>query len=99
MDFPCFAAEDPTEWLNHIEQFSKYQESIRLPFFLTTWKVKQNESGRDFNMARTGYEITWESSGKVVVRFGPTENENLDESLSRIIQLGLLREYQPEFES
>jgi hypothetical protein len=43
--------------------------------------------------------ITWQIFEKeLLIRFGPTEAEDYDESLSRIQQEGTLWEYQQKFE-
>ena len=43
--------------------------------------------------------MTWLTFEKELwARFGPTECENFDEALSRIRQVGSLRDYQQEFE-
>ena len=43
--------------------------------------------------------MTWEFfEEELLASFGPTECENFDETLSRVRQVGSLREYQKEFE-
>ena len=43
--------------------------------------------------------VTWELfEEELWARFGPTECEDFDEALSKVRQIGSLREYQKEFE-
>lgn len=43
--------------------------------------------------------MTWELfKEELWARFGPAEGENFDEALSRVTQVGSLRDYQREFE-
>jgi hypothetical protein len=44
-------------------------------------------------------EVTWAVfEEELCARFGPTDDEDFDEALSHIRQVGSLREYQQEFE-
>ena len=43
--------------------------------------------------------VTWELfKEKLLARFGPVDCEDFDEALSKIRQIGSLRDYQKEFE-
>ncbi|KAA8535341.1 hypothetical protein F0562_030344 [Nyssa sinensis] len=66
-----------------------------------TWKGRPTSGGSGC-VGRTreeGRALTWEDfEDELWSRFGPTECEDFDEALSRIKQVGSLREYQREFE-
>lgn len=50
-------------------------------------------------LSREGRTVTWEAFVEELwARFGPTDCEDYDEALLRVIQTGSLRDYQKEFE-
>lgn len=105
LEFPRYSGTDPTEWLTKANQFFDFQatpdnEKVSLASYHMqgeanewwqwlhrTYKVEDNK------------EVTWEIFvDELWARFGPTDCEDFDESLSKIRQLGSLRDYQKEFE-
>ena len=99
-----FTGDDPTEWLNRVEQFFDYQntpESQRVPLasFHLEGEANQWWQWLHCTYKEEGLTVTWASFEKeLCARFGLTECEDFDEALSRIKQSGSLRDYQQEFE-
>jgi hypothetical protein len=104
MDFPRYAGDDPTVWLNRVVQYFAY------PHILDDQKVPlaafhlESEANQWWQWLQKVYRedqlpITWDTFEKeLLIRFGPTEFEDYNEALSKIHQKGTLREYQQEFE-
>lgn len=104
LEFPKFAGDDPTEWLHKAEKFFRFQsttKSQKVP--LASFHLEKEADQWWQWMYRTyqeeGKEVTWSIFVEELwSRFGPTDCEDFDESLSRIRQTGSLRDYQREFE-
>lgn len=104
IEFPRFSGDDPTEWMTKVDQFFDYQKTDDSEkVYLASYHL-QGEANQWWRwLKRTYHEEGKEISWKIVVdelwsRFGPTECEDFDESLSKIRQVGPLRDYQREFE-
>ena len=88
MEFPRFFGDDPTEWLNHVDQFFKFQEidadqKVRLASFHL-----EGEANQWWQWFRKAFvegqgSISWEAfEDEVRARFGPPDSEDFDEALS-----------------
>ncbi|XP_040996109.1 uncharacterized protein LOC121242288 [Juglans microcarpa x Juglans regia] len=104
LEFPRFSGEDPTEWFNRVEQFFEYQGTAEnQKVFMAAYHL-EGEANQWWQWLRRtlqedGRAIPWEQfEEELWARFGPSGCEDFDEALSRIRQLGTLRDYQREFE-
>lgn len=104
LEFPRFSGEDPTEWFNRVKQFFEYQGTAEnQKVFMAAYHL-EGEANQWWQWLRRtlqedGRAIPWEQfEEELWARFGPSECEDFDEALSRIRQLGTLRDYQREFE-
>ena len=104
LEFPRFTGSGPTEWFTRVKQFFDYQVtpgSQKVP--LASYHM-EGEANQWWKWLKRAYkeenqEITWELfQDELWARFGPTEDEDYDEALSKIKQTGSLRDYQREFE-
>ncbi|KAE8698902.1 hypothetical protein F3Y22_tig00110597pilonHSYRG01052 [Hibiscus syriacus] len=103
-EFPRFSGDDPTEWLNRVDQFFEFQEiaadqKVHLASFHLEGEA--NQWWQWFRKAFTDGQgsISWEAfEDEVRDRFGPPDSEDFDEELSRVRQTGTLQDYQREFE-
>ncbi|KAL4318963.1 hypothetical protein GQ457_18G015170 [Hibiscus cannabinus] len=104
LEFPRYAGDDPTEWFTRIDQFFEFHgtmdfEKVHLASFHL-----EGEANQWWRWMRRSYmnddkEITWELFVEELwARFGPTDCEDFHEALSKIKQVGTLRDYQKEFE-
>ena len=104
LEFPCFSGDDPTEWFNRVEQFFDYQstaENQKVPMAAYHLEGEANQWWQWLRrtLKEEGHVISWEKfEEELWARFGPSGCEDFDEALSRIKQLGTLRDYQREFE-
>jgi DNA repair photolyase len=102
MDFPWYSGDDPSVWLNQVEQFFEYQgtaadQGVILASFHLKWKA--NRWWQWLQQVHKEEVVTWDVfERELEVWFGSTEYENSDETLSNIKQHGMLRDYQREFE-
>ncbi|KAJ8759322.1 hypothetical protein K2173_006842 [Erythroxylum novogranatense] len=80
IEFPKFSGDDPTEWMTRVDQFFDYQktDNSKKVWLKQTYQEEGNEISWDIFV-----EELWS-------RFGPTECEDFDESLSKIRQIGPL---------
>ena len=90
LEFPHFVGSDPTEWFTRVEQFFDYQDtpgSQKVP--LASYHM-EGEANQWWQWLKRAYkeenqEITWELfQDELWARFGPTEDEDYDEALSKI---------------
>ena len=101
LDFPRFnGSEDPTSLICRVEQFFEFQkiaEEEKVP--LATYHLEGE--------AQLWYEILKEEKGEVTwltlkeglnSRYGPTEFDDFFGDLTRLKQVGSVREYQSQFE-
>ncbi|XP_020241395.1 uncharacterized protein LOC109819859 [Asparagus officinalis] len=104
LEFPRFSGDDPTEWFTRVDQFFEYQstpEQQKVP--LASFHL-EGEANQWWQWLKRSYteenkEVTWGIfQEELWARFGPTECEDFDEALSRVKQMGSLRDYQKEFE-
>ncbi|KAL4379488.1 hypothetical protein GQ457_02G040490 [Hibiscus cannabinus] len=104
LEFPRYAGDDPTEWFTRIDQLFEFHgtmdfEKVHLASFHL-----EGEANQWWRWMRRSYmsddkEITWELFVEELwARFGPTDCEDFHEALSKIKQVGTLRDYQKEFE-
>ncbi|RVW63788.1 Transposon Tf2-2 polyprotein [Vitis vinifera] len=104
LEFPRFSGDDPTEWFNRVEQFFDYQsttENQKVPMAAYHLEGEANQWWQWLHrtLKEEGHVISWEKfEEELWARFGPSGCEDFDEALSRIKQLGTLRDYQREFE-
>ncbi|KAL4318769.1 hypothetical protein GQ457_18G015560 [Hibiscus cannabinus] len=104
LEFPKFAGDDPTEWLNKVQQFFTFQNvteanKVSLASFHLEGEANQWWQWLLRTFKEEGKEVTWLIfEEELWARFGPTDCEDFDEALSRVRQLGSLRDYQREFE-
>ncbi|KAJ8749838.1 hypothetical protein K2173_013241 [Erythroxylum novogranatense] len=104
LEFPRYSGNDPTEWFTRVDQFFEYQGTLAsLKVSLASYHL-EGEANQWWQWLRRAYqeeekEVTWEIFVEELwSRFGPTDCEDFDESLSKIRQIGSLRDYQREFE-
>ncbi|KAF2307782.1 hypothetical protein GH714_031690 [Hevea brasiliensis] len=104
IEFPHFSGIGPAEWLNRVAQFFKYNgtpedEGVTLASFYLEGEANQWLQWLQQTSKRDGSDITWEFFKKELVsRFGPAEDEDFNEALSRVKQSGSLRDYRREIE-
>jgi hypothetical protein len=104
LDFPRYSGDDPTEWFNWVDQFFEYQETadnqkVSLASFHLEGEANQWWQWLHRAHKEEGRTVTWEIfEEELWARFGPTEYEDFDEALSKVRQVGSLRDYQKEFE-
>ncbi|KAH9704605.1 hypothetical protein KPL70_011534 [Citrus sinensis] len=104
LECPKFAGGDPTEWHNRILQFFEYQESTdEQKVSLASFHL-EGEANQWWQWLRRAYReenklVTWNDfMEELWARFRPMECEDYNEALSRVKQIGTLRDYQREFE-
>ncbi|RVW21961.1 hypothetical protein CK203_107764 [Vitis vinifera] len=104
LEFPKYSRADPTEWCNRVAQFFEFQDTAdNQKVSLASFHL-EGEANQWWQWLRRVYQeedrvVTWELfEEELWARFGPTECENFDEALSKIRQIGSLRDYQKEFE-
>ncbi|KAH9657212.1 hypothetical protein KPL70_022965 [Citrus sinensis] len=104
LEFPRYFDDDPTEWFNRTTQFFEYQETTNEQKVALASFHLGGEANQWWRWLRRTYQeegriVTWETFVEELwARFGPTDCEDFDEALSRVKQIGTLREYQKEFE-
>ena len=104
LEFPRFSGDDPTEWFNRVNQFFSFQNTPELQKVSLASYHLEGEANQWWQWVRRlteeeGRVLSWANfEEELGVRFGPSECEDFDESLSRIRQRGSLRDYQREFE-
>lgn len=103
LEFPRFSRNDLTEWFNRVNQFFEYQSTEEARNVSMAAYHLKGEANQWWQWIRRtfreeGQVISWEKFEELWARFGPSECEDFDEVLSRVKQLGTLREYQREFE-
>jgi hypothetical protein len=104
LEFPRYSGDDPTVWLNRVVQYFDYKQTpeeqkVSLAAFHLESEANQWWQWLQKLYTEERLPITWEAfERELLVRFGPTEVEDYDEALTKIQQMGTLREYQQEFE-
>ncbi|KAH9717618.1 hypothetical protein KPL71_021897 [Citrus sinensis] len=104
LEFPRYAGDDPTEWFSKVSQFFEYQgtsetQKVALASFHLEGEANQWWQWLHKAYKEEGRTVTWtDFEEELWARFGPTECEDFDEALSRVRQVGTLRDYQREFE-
>ncbi|RVW74045.1 hypothetical protein CK203_056398 [Vitis vinifera] len=89
LEFSRFSGDDPTEWLNRVDQFFEFQEiaadqKVRLASFHLEGEA--NQLWQWFRKAFTEGQrsISWEAfEDEVRARFGPPDSEDFDVALSQ----------------
>ena len=100
LEFPHYAGNDPTEWFNRVSQFFEYQKTIDDQKMALASFDLEGESNQWWQWLRRAYRekkpmVTWETfTEELWARFGSTECEDFDETLSHVKQTGILRDYQ-----
>ena len=104
LEFPKYSGADPIEWCNRVAQFFEFQDtSDNQKVSLASFHL-EGEANQWWQWLRRAYQeedrvVTWELfEEELWARFGPTECEDFDEALSKVRQIGSLRDYQKEFE-
>ncbi|XP_037493831.1 uncharacterized protein LOC110010892 [Jatropha curcas] len=104
LEFLKYSGDNPTEWFTRVDQFFEYQGTPELEkVSLASYHLRGEANEWWQWLCRThteaGKAVTWGIfSEELWSRFGPTDCEDFEESLSKIRQTGLLRDYQREFE-
>ncbi|KAL6320971.1 hypothetical protein AAG906_010780 [Vitis piasezkii] len=104
LEFPRYSGNDPTEWFNKVDQFFEYQgipvaQKVSLASFHLEGEANQWWQWLRRSYSEEGKEVAWaDFEEELWARFGPTKCEDFDEALSRVKQMGSLRDYQREFE-
>ncbi|KAL5565238.1 hypothetical protein UlMin_028402 [Ulmus minor] len=104
MEFPKYSGDDPTEWFSKVAQFFEFQGTTNNQKVTLAAFHLEGEANQWWQWLRRTYQeegrlVTWESfEEELWARFGPPECEDFDEALSRVRQVGSLRDYQREFE-
>ena len=104
LEFPKYSGDDPTEWFNRVAQFFEFQSTTENQKVSLALFHLEGEANQWWQWLRRAYEeegrsVTWELfEEELWAHFGPTECEDFDEALSKVQQIGSLRDYQKEFE-
>jgi hypothetical protein len=104
LEFPRYSGQDPTEWFNRVDQFFEFQntpanQKVSLASFHLEGEANQWRQWARRTYKEEGRIMTWKAfEDELWARFGPIDCEDFDEALSRIKQVGSLRDYQSEFE-
>ncbi|KAK0588855.1 hypothetical protein LWI29_006264 [Acer saccharum] len=104
LEFPKFSSDDPIEWFNRVDQFFEFQGTIETKKVSLASFHLEGEANQWWQWLRRAYKeedrtVTWSIFVEELwARFGPTDCEDFDEALSRVRQMGSLRDYQKEFE-
>lgn len=104
LDFPKYSGDDPMVWLDRVSQYFDYQGTPEDRKVTLAAFHLEGEANRWWHWMKKVFQeektkITWKKFKKeLLVRFGPMEDEDFDEALSKICQRGTLREYQRQFE-
>lgn len=99
LEFPKYSGEDPIEWLSRVAQFFEFQgtadnQKVTLASFHLEGEANQWWQWMRRTYQEEGRSVSWESfEEELWARFGPTECEDFDETLSRVRQVGSLRDY------
>ncbi|KAL5582355.1 hypothetical protein UlMin_014797 [Ulmus minor] len=104
LEFPKYSGADPIEWFNRVAQFFEFQGTAdNQKVSLASFHL-EGEANQWWQWLRRAYQeedrlVTWELfEEELWARFGLTECEDFDEALSKVRQIGSLRDYQKEFE-
>ena len=104
LEFPRFSGDDPSEWFNRVNQFFEFQNTPEAQKVSLASYHLEGEANQWWQWIRRTFQeegrvLSWMNfEDKLWARFGPSECEDFDEALSRISQVGSLRDYQREFE-
>ncbi|XP_041011265.1 uncharacterized protein LOC121255036 [Juglans microcarpa x Juglans regia] len=104
LEFPRFSGDDPKEWFNHVNQFFEFQNTLEAQRVSLASYHLEGEANQWWQWIRRtlreeGRALSWANfEDELWARFGPSKCEDFDEALSRIRQVGSLRNYQREFE-
>lgn len=90
LEFPRYSGDDPNVWLNRVVQYFDYkqipeEQKVSLAAFHL-----ENEANKWWQLVQRMYRdervaISWEVfERELLVRFGPTEVEDYDETLTKI---------------
>nr|GEW16408.1 hypothetical protein VITISV_041623 [Tanacetum cinerariifolium] len=103
LEFTKFSGEDPTEWFMRVKQFFQYQGTMNNQKVSMASYHMVGEANQWWQWLCRAYgeeekEVTWEIfEQELWARFGPIENEDFDEALSKTKQTGSLRDFQQKF--
>ena len=97
--FPKYSGDDPTEWFNEVDQFFEYQDTIEAQKVSLSSFHLEGEANKWWQWLHHAYkeegkEVTWAIfKEELWTRFGPLDCEDFDKALSRVKQMGFLRDY------
>ena len=90
VEFPRFFGDDPTEWLNRVNRYFKFQEiaedqKVRLASFHLEGVANQWWQWLQKALDEEQRTITWEVfEDELRARFGPSDAEDFNKALSRV---------------
>ena len=99
LEFQRYFEDDPTEWFNRVAQFFAFQGTTNNQKVSLTSFHLEGEANQWWQWLRRAYReegrlVTWESfKEELWAHFGPTKSEDFDEALSKVRQVGSLRDY------
>ncbi|KAH7670301.1 Retrotransposon gag domain-containing protein [Dioscorea alata] len=102
LDFPTYdGEEDPTNWLFRVEQFFLYHQTSPAQRLLIVSFHLRRPALHWYKLLESDHAITsWEAFSKaLILRFGPTEYEDLAISLTKLHQQTTVSAYQKHFEA
>uniref|UniRef100_A0A2N9EXV4 RNA-directed DNA polymerase n=1 Tax=Fagus sylvatica TaxID=28930 RepID=A0A2N9EXV4_FAGSY len=101
LDFPKFnGGEDPTSWLCHAEQFFRFHETPPVDQVALASFHLEGEAQLWYQLLQQETEIvTWEIfRNGLLARYGPTQFYDYFGELTKLQQVGSVKEYQAKFE-
>ena len=104
LEFPKFFGNDPTVWINRVNQFCDFNDvaddqKVRLAAYHLEGEANLWWQWFKKAMSEEQREISWDLfEDEIRSRFSPTDAEDFDEALSKIKQVGSVKDYQKEFE-
>ncbi|KAF2310237.1 hypothetical protein GH714_007360 [Hevea brasiliensis] len=93
LEFPKYSGDDPTEWFTRVDQFFEYQgtpdsEKVSLASYHLWGEANEWWQWLRRTHTEAGMAVTWAIfSEELWSRFGPTDYEDFDESLSKFAKL------------
>jgi hypothetical protein len=101
LEFPRYdGIEDPTSWVCRVEQYFEFQRTEEENKVMLTTYHLEGEAQLWYHIFKEDVmNISWENLKEAMhVRFGPTQFEDFYGDLSKLRQVGSVKEYQCQFE-
>lgn len=104
LEFPKYFCNNPTEWVNWVEQFFEYQGTLATQKVLLASFHLEGEVNQWWQWLHQAYKeddrwVIWEIFVEELwACFGPIDYEDFDEALSKVRQTSSLHDYQKDFE-